>query len=44
MASTVKLVHPDDPDNTIEVEEERVKLFKDSGWVEPKDRPKADTK
>jgi len=41
MASLVKLTHPDDPDNTIEVEADRAPMFKDSGWVE--DKPKTNT-
>ena len=40
---TVHLTHPDEPDNTIEVEEDRVQLFKDSGWVEPEDKSKTST-
>lgn len=43
MASLVKLTHPDDPAASIEVEVDRAQLYKDSGWVEPEDKPKTST-
>jgi len=39
---TTKLYHPDDPDASIEVEDEQADLYKASGWVE--DKPKAEPK
>ena len=38
-----ELTHPDDQGNTIEVDDDRVNLYKASGWVEGKPAPKPKT-